>query len=118
MHRVSRARRSTRTGRTIRAGIAALDGRTAEALPVYREALRAWRDLGLAWDEALCELDMATLLDRSDPEVGAAAESAREIFVRLGATPFIARLDAALSRATGATTADATDAEATAEMPA
>ena len=86
---------------TIRAGIAALDGRPAEALPLYREAIRAWRDLGLAWDEALCGLDMATLLDPSDPEVRAAAESAREILVRLGATPFIARLDAAMSRATG-----------------
>jgi tetratricopeptide (TPR) repeat protein len=109
---------------TIRAGIAALDGRAAEALPIYREALRAWRDLGLAWDEALCELDMTVLLDPSDPEVSAAAESAREIFVRLEATPFIARLDAALSRAPDAKTAAAAaagvapDAEATAEMPA
>jgi tetratricopeptide (TPR) repeat protein len=103
---------------TIRAGIAALDGRTAEALPIYREALRAWRDLGLAWDEALCELDMATLLDPSDPEVGAAAEAAREIFVRLGAAPFIARLDAALSRATRPIGTGAAEAETTAEMPA
>ena len=34
------------------------------------------------------------------PEVRTAAESAREILVRLGARPFIERLDAALSRAT------------------
>jgi hypothetical protein len=81
---------------TMRAGIAAFEGRPAEALALYREALRAWRDLGLAWDEALCGLDMALLMDPSEPEVRAAAEAAREILVRLEAAPFIARLDAAL----------------------
>jgi len=83
---------------TIRAGIAALEGRPAEALPLYREALRAWRDLGLAWDEALCGIDMATLLDPADPEVRAAADSAREILARLGAKPFLERLDTAMER--------------------
>jgi tetratricopeptide (TPR) repeat protein len=87
--------------RTIRAGIAALEGRTADALPLYREALRAWRDLGLAWDEALCGLDMAMLLDPTDPEVRAAADSAREILTRLGAKPFLARLEAAMTRSSG-----------------
>jgi class 3 adenylate cyclase/tetratricopeptide (TPR) repeat protein len=80
----------------IRAGLAALERRPADALARYREALRAWRDLGLAWDEALVGIDMATLLDPADPEVRAAAESAREILVRLGAAPFVTRLDAAL----------------------
>ena len=41
---------------------------------------------------------MAQLLDPSEPQVKAAAESSREILVRLGAAPFIARLDAALAR--------------------
>ena len=81
---------------TMRAGIAAFEGRPADALSLYREAVRAWRDLGLAWDEALCGLDMALLLDPSEPEVRAAAEASREILVRLEAAPFIARLDAAL----------------------
>ena len=84
---------------TIRAGIAALEGRTAEAHAAYREALRDWRDLGLVWDEALCGLDMALLLDPADPDVRAAAESSRETFVRLGATPFLGRLDDALATA-------------------
>ena len=72
-------------------------------MALYRDALRGWRDLGLAWDEALCGLDMATLLDPADPEVRAAADAAREILVRLEAAPFLARLDAAMarSRATG-----------------
>ena len=84
---------------TIHAGIAALEGRTEEALAAYRQVLAVWRDLGLVWDEALCAIDMATVLDPSDPEVRAVAEAAREILVRLRATPFIERLDAALARA-------------------
>ena len=80
--------------RTIQAGLAALDGHPADALRLYREALRTWHDLGLAWDEALCQLDMVFLLDPDHPEVQAAAESAREILTRLGAKPFLARLDA------------------------
>jgi class 3 adenylate cyclase/tetratricopeptide (TPR) repeat protein len=87
------------TGRTaIRAGIAALEGRSADALALYRDALREWRDLGLVWDEALSGLDMATLLDPADPEVRTAADAAREILVRLEAAPFLARLDAAMAR--------------------
>jgi len=82
---------------TIRAGLAALEGRSAEALLLYREALRGWRDVGQTWDEALTGIDMATLLDPADAEVRTAATSAREILVRLGANPFVARLDAALA---------------------
>ena len=83
---------------TIRAGLAALDGRPADALALYREALRAWHDLGLAWDEALTGLDMATLLDLTEPRVRDAADASREILIRLGAKPFLARLDAAMER--------------------
>ena len=87
---------------TIRAGLAALEGRSADAVALYREALRSWRDLGQTWDEALTGIDMATLLDPSEPEVRAAAESAREILVRLGAKPYLQRLDAAMARSTSA----------------
>lgn len=83
---------------TIRAGVAALEGRTADALALYREALRAWRDLGLPWDEALCAVDMATVLDSSEPEVQAAAETARQTLSRLGAKPFLDRLEAAMTQ--------------------
>jgi hypothetical protein len=44
------------------------------------------------------ELDMAILLDPADPEVRTAADAAREILVRLEAAPFLARLDAAMTR--------------------
>jgi class 3 adenylate cyclase len=82
---------------TVEAGLAALDGRRDEALALYRDSLRAWRDLGLVWDEALCATDMASLLGPADPEVSAAAERAREILVRLAARPLLERLDAALA---------------------
>jgi hypothetical protein len=80
------------------AGLAAIESRPADALPLCREALRAWRDLGLAWDETLCELDMAIILDPADQEVRVAADSAREILTRRGAKPFLARLEAAMGR--------------------
>jgi class 3 adenylate cyclase/tetratricopeptide (TPR) repeat protein len=82
---------------TIRAGIAALEGRTAEAETIYRDALRGWHDVGLGWDETLTVVDMATLLDPSLPDVRAAADAARETLVRLGARPYLERLDAALA---------------------
>jgi class 3 adenylate cyclase/tetratricopeptide (TPR) repeat protein len=85
---------------TIRAGLAALEGRSATALTLYRDALRGWRDLALPWDWALTGIDMATLLEPSEPEVRSAAESTREILVRLGAKPFVQRLNAALARST------------------
>jgi len=84
--------------RTIRAGQAALEGRTGDALSAFREALAGWRDLGSPWRVALTAITMATLLEPTTPEVLAAAEAAREILVRLEAAPFIARLDAALAR--------------------
>jgi len=83
---------------TIRAGLAALDGRPDEAVHVYRDVLRRWHDLGLPVDEAFTAIEMATLLDPADPVVSAAAERARAILVPLRAQPFLDRLEAALSR--------------------
>jgi class 3 adenylate cyclase/tetratricopeptide (TPR) repeat protein len=83
---------------TIRAGVAALEGRPSDALALYRQALREWRELGCVWDEALAGIDMASLLDPAEPEVRAATESSREILTRLGARPFLGRLEDALAR--------------------
>ena len=82
---------------TIQAGLAAVDGRRGEALGLYREALRRWRDLGLVLDEALCGIDMATLLDPGEPEIAAAVDSTREILTRLRANALLDRLDASLA---------------------
>ena len=63
--------------------------------------LASLREIGAIWDEALCAIDMATVLDPDDPEVRAAADAGRVILTRLGATPFLAQLDAAMSRDVG-----------------
>jgi hypothetical protein len=82
---------------TLRAGIAAREGRRTDAIAGYRDALRGWRALGCAFDEALAALDMGMLLaptEREMAEAPAALEAARETFSRLGARPFLERLDA------------------------
>ena len=81
---------------TIRAGIAALEGKRAEALAGYRDAFAGWRALGLAWDEALAVIDAVTLLGPDEPELKAAAEWARATLTRLGAKPYLERLEEAL----------------------
>jgi hypothetical protein len=79
---------------TMHAALAALEGRTTDAHMGYREALDRWRDLGLEWDEAMMGLEMATVLDQSEPDVAAAMSRSREIFVRVRARPFLERLAA------------------------
>ncbi len=88
-------------GTGLRAGIAALETKP-EALALFKEAHAGWLELGQVWEGALTGIDMATLLDPGDPEVRVAAARSREILVRLGAAPFIARLDAAMARTTPA----------------
>jgi class 3 adenylate cyclase len=88
---------------TLQAGVAALEGRRGDAIAGYREALRGWRGLGLAFDEAMAALDMAILLaptEREMAEAPAAIEAARETLTRLGALPLVARLGSALQVAT------------------
>jgi tetratricopeptide (TPR) repeat protein len=87
--RVAAARRLS-----LQAGLAALGGRTAEAVALFGEALSAWRELRIAWDEALTGLTMVRLLDRTLPEVRKVAESTRAILVRLRAKPYLDQLDA------------------------
>ena len=102
---------------TIRAGLAALDGRVVEAVGLYRDALQAWRGLGLQVDEALTGIDMAILLDPALPEVRTAADDTRRILVRLGASPLLARLDAALQAGDRPGTPEATPRAAPVSEP-
>jgi len=87
---------------TMRAGLVALDGHHGEAITLYREALRIWRELGLRFDEALTGIDMSTLLPSSIPEVSEATIAAREILTDLGATAVLNRLEAAIARESAA----------------
>jgi class 3 adenylate cyclase/tetratricopeptide (TPR) repeat protein len=83
---------------TIRAGIAALEDRRAEALGGYREALRGWQDLGVPWFLALTAIDALTLLGPDEPELQAAGEEARAILSSLGAASILARLEGAMEQ--------------------
>jgi class 3 adenylate cyclase/tetratricopeptide (TPR) repeat protein len=107
----------TRRG-ALGAGVAALQGRPAEALPVYREALRTWHDMGLVVDEALTAIDMVELLPPGTPEVDAAAAAAREILAGLGAGPYLARLDAAMAARAGGSASTGAPGRAGAAEPA
>jgi tetratricopeptide (TPR) repeat protein len=75
------------------AGIAALEGRPDEALAGFGDALRAYRRLGLSFEDAATAVDMAGVLPGA-PDVPGALET----LTRLGAQPYVARLTAATRR--------------------
>ena len=77
----------------IRAGLAALDGSTQEAIAGFRAAIAGWRDLGLPWDEAMTSLLFVRLVGTGSPEARAAADAARAILEGLGARRAIEILD-------------------------
>ena len=104
---------------SIEAGIAAVEGRTAEALALYRETLRGWRTLGCAWDEALTVVDMVNFLGADEPDVRTAADWARATLTRLGARPYLERLQAGLlEKVKRPTTRTAPGARTRTETPA
>ncbi len=80
----------------LRAGLAARRGDVDAALFGYRTAIAVYRGLGLRLDVAVTGLDMATLLDRGEPAVAAAAAESRAILADLGATPLLGRLEGLL----------------------
>ncbi|HEY4190620.1 MAG TPA: hypothetical protein VGM28_09380, partial [Candidatus Limnocylindrales bacterium] len=95
---------------TIRAGLAVLSGDTGTARSGYRTAMAGYRDLGLAWDEALAGLEAAWMLGTGDAELAGWADTARATFGRLGAAPMITLLDAAIARGSVGSSADGTGA--------
>ncbi len=84
--------------RLLRAGLSALDDRRVEALREARAVIGEYGRLGLPWRQALGALMLLSTIGAGEAEVRAAGESAREILTRLGAKPFLERLDAALAR--------------------
>ena len=70
---------------------------TMEALREARSVIGEYGRLGLPWRQALGALMLLSTIGGGEAEVRAAAESAREILARLGAKPFVERLDAALA---------------------
>jgi class 3 adenylate cyclase/predicted ATPase len=86
-----------------RAGIAALENRVDEAVAGYRDALSRLRDLGEDINVARYALDFVTLVGADHPATREPAAEARKIFERVGARPYLERLDAALAAPSGAT---------------
>ena len=84
---------------TLRAGLAALEGRRADAIAGYREALRGWRGARLCVrrGDGRARPGDPPRPDRARDGRGARPRSrlARETLTRLGATPLLARLDEA-----------------------
>jgi hypothetical protein len=102
---------------TLSAGVAALEGRSAEAVQRYSDALIAWRAVDMVWEEALTGLDSVTLLDPALPQVAAIGDSTRQILERLGARPYLDRLETVLARKV-AERAESPDATVEAEVAA
>jgi hypothetical protein len=70
------------------ATLAAMEGRRAEAVAGFVDAIRRWRELGLDFEAAVCALSLVTVLGPGEPEARAAGEQAGTAFERLGARPF------------------------------
>ncbi|HEY2916479.1 MAG TPA: adenylate/guanylate cyclase domain-containing protein [Candidatus Limnocylindrales bacterium] len=84
-----------------RAGLAAVDGRSAEAIAGFREALRGYRAIGASFAEAVAAVDLATLLpaaERRAADLDEAIRTAEATLSRLGARPFLERLEASRDR--------------------
>jgi hypothetical protein len=80
------------TKETLRAGLMALDGRMTAAVDAYTDAVRHWRELEVPLDLGLCQLEFATMVGAQHAGARAAAEEAKEIFIRLGSPPMLERL--------------------------
>jgi len=81
------------------AAVAAMRGDTSAATSRYREALRLFAELGVAFDRARAASEALLLVGTDDPQIGAAVEDARALFERLDTRPYSAMLDEAARRA-------------------
>jgi class 3 adenylate cyclase/tetratricopeptide (TPR) repeat protein len=79
---------------TITANVAVLGGDQGEAIRLYRDAMGRWRDLGLAWDLALCQIDYLTVLGDA-PDAEEVLGEVRATLARLRATPVARALEEA-----------------------
>jgi DNA-binding CsgD family transcriptional regulator len=75
--------------------VALAEGEASSALPALRRAWQGWRDLGAPYDAARARVLIAQACARLGDEDTAALEreAARDMFLRLGAVPDLARLD-------------------------
>ena len=79
------------------AGIAALDGHLDEAIAGYREAFARLEGIHENWLLALLGFEFVALIGGDHPATREAAVRSRAIFERVGARPWLDKLDAALA---------------------
>jgi class 3 adenylate cyclase len=79
------------------AGIAMLEGRRSDARAAFAGAQRAFRELGVPFLLALCNLDIVITGAMEPDERRRAADEAREILTRLRAQPLLDRLNASVA---------------------
>jgi class 3 adenylate cyclase/predicted ATPase len=87
-----------------RASILAMEGRHVEAVPAYREALRAMRELGDVLGIGLVAMSMLKYLGRDNPEARAVGEEALAKFERMGSPRLVEQVHAALGYSEGGDT--------------
>jgi tetratricopeptide (TPR) repeat protein len=80
-----------------RAGVAALEGRTQEAVATYRDVVRRALERGEGFEAATDATQLVVLVGAADPAVQAMADDARALFERVGARPWLALLEAAMA---------------------
>jgi class 3 adenylate cyclase/predicted ATPase len=80
------------------AGIAALAGRTEEAVRGYADAHRRLTEIGLTLDAALVGIGIAGVVGAEQPETAAIIETTRVTLERLRATALLTLLDQALAK--------------------
>ncbi len=79
------------------AGVAALEGRRADAVTGFTEALSGYHAAGEDFALACTGLDFLVAVGPGERAARAAADESRGIFERIGARPYLERLDAALA---------------------
>ncbi|MCJ7710735.1 MAG: hypothetical protein MUQ32_07860, partial [Chloroflexi bacterium] len=87
---------------TIRAGLAAVEGRPADAIPLYRSAIAGFREYGVRFSLALAIFDMLTFIGPDDPAVRPLLDEGRAILSDLGATVVLDRFDVLVGGGTNA----------------
>ncbi len=90
---------------TVRAGLAALEGRRDDAVALYRSALTGFRSFGARFSVAMAVFDMATFLGPDEHAVASVVEEGRGILEELNAKPLLELLAKATARATASSDA-------------
>ncbi|MFN2418077.1 MAG: AAA family ATPase [Candidatus Limnocylindria bacterium] len=79
-------------------GLAALEERETEAISLFRQARRVFRDLDLPFDDALTCIGMVAVLAPSSEAYREAVTDGRRLLTQLGCPPLLLRLDTLIGR--------------------